>query len=84
MVNYSASFCHKDLNEIVGLQMDYEDDDGLPSEYEAEDLYNPAQVFHEPIFFSKIEARQPLKPQPFVVLETPFAKNFRLVVIVFV
>jgi hypothetical protein len=51
----------------------------MPVEYAPGDLYNPAQGLHEPRFFSKIEARQPLKPQPFVVLETRFARNFRLV-----
>jgi len=45
--------------------------------YNAGDLYNPAASFSEPKFMSKVEARQPLKPQPFVVLETPFAGNFR-------
>jgi len=45
--------------------------------YESGDLYNPAAMFPEPTLMSKVEARQPLKPQPFIVLETPFARNFR-------
>jgi hypothetical protein len=54
-----------------------DDYDCMPVEYATGDLYNPAQGLHEPRFFSKIEAREPLKPQPFVVLETRFASNFR-------
>ena len=56
---------------------DEDDDDTSHVTYESGDLYNPAATFHEPRFMSKVEARHPLKPQPFVVLETPFARNFR-------
>lgn len=46
-------------------------------EFVAGDLYNPAQNLPEIELFSKIEAREPLKPQAFLVLETPFVKNFQ-------
>jgi len=54
---------------------DYDDDSQVT--YESGDLYNPAATFPEPRLLSRVEARHPLKPQPFVVLETPFAGNFR-------
>jgi len=60
------------------LQGEDEEDDGTQVTYESGDLYNPAATFCEPRLMSKVEARHPLKPQPFVVLETPFAGNFRL------
>lgn len=52
-----------------------DDEDDL--EYNAGDLYNPAQNLPELEMYSKIEAREPLKPQAFLVLETPFVKNFK-------
>jgi len=61
------------------MQGEDEDDDDDDSQvtYESGDLYNPAATFPEPRLLSRVEARQPLKPQPFVVLETPFAGSFR-------
>ena len=62
---------------MQGEDEDDDDDDNHQVTYESGDLYNPAATFPEPRFLSRVEARQPLKPQPFVVLETPFAGNFR-------
>ena len=61
------------------FQTSSDDSDDELVTYEANELYNPAQNIPEPEFFSKIEARLPLKPQPFLVMETPFVKNFRYV-----
>lgn len=55
---------------------DYEDDLANIAEFKAGDFYNPAQNLPELELFSKIEGREPLKPQAFLVLETPFVKNF--------
>ena len=69
---------------MFAIQGEDEEDDGTQLTYDAGDLYNPAATFLEPRLMSKVEARHPLKPQPFVVLETPFARNFRSASFVFI
>jgi len=62
---------------VIVPQGEDEEDGETHVTYDSGDLYNPAATFPEPRLMSKVEARHPLKPQPFVVLETPFARNFR-------